>query len=55
MQRHGSYVFVIGDRCGYGIIDVTKMSILLDDKYINIHDCGSVFYAYAVKPKSTEK
>lgn len=53
MQKHGSYVFVIGDRCGYGIIDVPSMSILLDNEYININNYGVAFYAYAVKPKNT--
>lgn len=54
MQQHGGSVFVIGDKCGYGTIDVTKMAILLDNEYVNIHGCGTVFYAYSVRPYSVK-
>ena len=37
MQRHGGSVFIIGNKCGYGTIDVTKMAILLDNEYVDIN------------------
>ena len=43
-------VFIIGNKCGYGTIDVTKMAILLDNEYVDIHGCGTTFYAYSVRP-----
>lgn len=54
IQQHGGSVFVIGDKCGYGTIDVTKMAILLDNEYVNINDCGTKFYAYNVRPYSVK-
>lgn len=45
-------MFVIGDKCGYGTIDVTKMAILLDNEYIDIYGCGTKFYAYSIRPYS---
>lgn len=54
MQHHGGCVFVIGEKCGYGTVDVTKMAILLDDKYVDIHDCGTEFYAYDIRPYSVK-
>ena len=50
MQRHGGSVFIIGNKCGYGTIDVTKMAILLDNEYVNINGCGTTFYAYNIRP-----
>lgn len=47
-------MFVIGDKCGYGTIDVLKMAILLDDEYIDICGCGTVFYAYSIRPYSVK-
>ena len=49
-QLHGGSVLMIGNKCGYGTIDVTKMAILLDDEYVDIHGCGTTFYAYSVRP-----
>lgn len=54
MQQHGGTVFVIGNKCGYGTIDVTKMAILLDNEYVNINGCGTTFYAYSVRPYSVK-
>lgn len=50
MQRHGGSVFIIGNKCGYGTIDVTKMAVLLDGEYVDIHGCGTEFYAYDIRP-----
>lgn len=52
MQHHGGYVFVIGEKCGYGTVDVTKMAILLDNECVDIHGCGTEFYVYSVRPYS---
>ena len=54
MQQHGGTVFVIGNKCGYGTIDVTKMAILLDNEYVNINGCGTTFYAYNIRPYSVK-
>ena len=54
MQHHGGCVFVIGEKCGYGTVDVTKMAILLDDEYVDIHGCCTEFYAYDSRPYSVK-
>ena len=54
MQRHGGCVFVIGEKCGYGTVDVTKMAVLLDGEYVDIHGCGTEFYAYDIRPYSVK-
>lgn len=54
MQHHGGCVFVIGEKCGYGTVDVTKMAILLDSEYVDIHGCGTKFYAYDIRPYSVK-
>ena len=54
MQHHGGCVFVIGEKCGYGTVDVTKMAVLLDGEYVDIHGCGTTFYAYSVRPYSVK-
>lgn len=54
MQHHGGCVFVIGEECGYGTVDVTKMAILLDNEYVDIHGCGTKFYAYDIRPYSVK-
>lgn len=54
MQRHGGSVFIIGNKCGYGTIDVTKMAVLLDGEYVDIHSCGTEFYAYDIRPYSVK-
>ena len=54
MQRHGGSVFIIGNKCGYGTIDVTKMAVLLDGEYVDIHGCGTEFYAYDIRPYSVK-
>lgn len=52
MEHDGEYVFVIGDICGYGTIDVENMVILVDDKTISISDCGNKFFAYIIRPST---
>ena len=54
MQHHGGCVFVIGEKCGYGTVDVTKMAVLLNGEYVDIHGCGTEFYAYAIIPYSVK-
>ena len=54
MQHHGGCVFIIGEKCGYGTVDVTKMSVLLDGEYVDIHGCGTEFYAYDIRPYSVK-
>lgn len=54
MQRHGGSVFIIGNKCGYGTIDVTKMAVLLDGEYVDIYGCGTEFYAYDIRPYSVK-
>lgn len=54
MQHHGGCVFVIGEKCGYGTVDVTKMAVLLDGEYVDIHGCGTEFYAYDIRPDSVK-
>ena len=54
MQHHGGCVFVLGEKCGYGTVDVTKMAVLLDGGYVDIHGCGTEFYAYDIRPYSVK-
>ena len=54
MQHHGGCVFVIGEKCGYGTVDVTKMAVFLDGEYVDIHGCGTEFYAYDIRPCSVK-
>lgn len=54
MQHHGGCVFIIGAKCGYGTVDVTKMAVLLDGEYVDIHGCGTEFYAYDIRPYSVK-
>ena len=54
MQHHGGCVFIIGEKCGYGTVDVTKIAVLLDGEYVDIHGCGTEFYAYDIRPYSVK-